>query len=176
MLAEEDDNFLTLKIENGVLKKIAKKDLDGPVKVTEKSMMPEGLTAGMTPQDFRDLLRYAMNSPYLTVVKVNDKAVTVGVPGRIAVASGGVIEAKFTAGAAVKTKLLIGSSGKFTLELDGKPLGNGTGTKTAQPDADGFDVSLSAGEHTLKLTLADKADAVVYARFLDPDRKLSQGD
>jgi len=176
LLAEEDENFLTLKIENGVLKKIAKKDLDGHVKVTEKSMMPEGLTAGMTPQDFRDLLRYAMNSPYLTVVKVNDKAVTVGVPGRIAVTGGGVVEAKFTAGAAVKTKLLVGASGKYTLELDGKPLGGGAGTKTAQPDAEGFDVTVNAGEHTLKLTLADKADAVVSARFLDPARKLSQGD
>ncbi len=173
LLAEEDENFLTLKIENGVLKKIAKKDLDGPVKVTEKSMMPEGLTAGMTPQDFRDLLRYAMNSPYLTDVTVAGKSVSVGVPGRIAVTKGGTVDARFTASKELKTKLLIGSSFEFTVELDGKPLGKGTGTgKAVQPDSEGFDVTLSVGEHALRIITAE-AEAVLYARFLDPERKLS---
>ena len=173
LLAEEDDKFLTLKIENGVLKKIAKADLDGPVKITEKSMMPEGLTAGMTPQDFRDLLRYAMNSPYLTDVTVAGKPVSVGVPGRIAVAKGGTIEAKFTASKELKTKLLIGSSVAFTVELDGKSIGQGTGTgKAIQPDTDGFEVTLSAGEHTVRI-ITGEAEAVLYARFLDPERKLS---
>ncbi len=173
LLAEEDDKFLTLKIENGVLKKIAKADLDGPVKITEKSMMPEGLTAGMTPQDFRDLLRYAMNSPYLTDVTVGGKPVSVGVPGRIAVTKGGTIEAKFTAAKELKTKLLIGSSTEFVVELDGKPLGKGTGTgKAIQPDTDGFEVTLPAGEHTLRI-ITGEAEAVLYARFLDPERKLS---
>jgi len=173
LLAEEDDKFLTLKIENGVLKKIAKTDLDGPVKITEKSMMPEGLTAGMTPQDFRDLLRYAMNSPYLTDVTVAGKPVSVGVPGRIAFAKGGAVDAKFTASKELKTKLLIGSSAPFTVELDGKSLGKGTGTgKAIQPDTDGFDVTLPAGEHTLRIIIAE-GEAVLYARFLDPERKLS---
>ena len=174
VLAEEDDNFLTLKIENGVLKKIAKKDLDGPVKITEKSMMPEGLTTGMTPQDFRDLLRYAMNSPYITDVVVADKPVSAGVPGRIALKSGGAIDAKFTASAAFKTKLLIGSSAAFTVELDGTPIASGKGTgKAIQPDTEGCDVVLSAGEHTLKIVVAGTAEAVLYARFLDSERKLT---
>ena len=174
VLAEEDDQFLTLKIENGVLKKIAKKDLDGPVKITEKSMMPEGLTAGMTPQDFRDLLRYAMNSPYLTDVSVAGKPVSAGVPGRIALAKGGEVEAKFTASKELKTKLLIGSSAPFIVMLDGKPAGSGKGTgKAIQPDTDGFDVTLPVGEHTLKIVVAGTAEAVLYARFLDPERKLS---
>ena len=173
LLAEEDDKFLTLKIENGVLKKIAKADLDGPVKITEKSMMPEGLTAGMTPQDFRDLLRYAMNSPYLTDVTVAGKPVSVGVPGRIAVTKGGTIDAKFTATKELKTKLLIGSSVAFTVELDGKVIGKGTGSgKAIQPDTDGFEVTLPAGEHTLRI-ITGEAEAVLYARFLDPERKLS---
>ena len=46
-------------------------------------MMPEGLTAGMTPQDFRDLVRYVMANPFLTDVTVNGKPVSAGVPGRI---------------------------------------------------------------------------------------------
>ena len=173
LLAEEDDKFLTLKIENGVLKKIAKADLDGPVKITEKSMMPEGLTAGMTPQDFRDLLRYAMNSPYLTDVTVAGKPISVGVPGRIPVTKGGTIDAKFTAAKELKTKLLIGSSVEFTVELDGKVIGKGTGTgKAIQPDTEGFEVTLPAGEHTLRI-IAGEAEAVLYARFLDPERKLT---
>ena len=61
----------------------------------------------------------------------------------------------------------------FTVELDGKPLGKGTGTgKAIQPDTDGFDVVLPVGEHMLRIVIAE-ADAVLYARFLDPERKLS---
>src|SRR5207248_10189506 len=37
VLAEEDEKSVTLKVENGVLKKIPKADLDGPVQVVEKS-------------------------------------------------------------------------------------------------------------------------------------------
>ena len=83
MLAEEDDKSITLKIENGVLKKIKKADLDGPVQVSEKSLMPEGLGYNMTPQDFRDLVRYVMANPFLTDVTVNGEKQSVGVPGRI---------------------------------------------------------------------------------------------
>ena len=43
VLAAEDDQSITLKTENGVLKQIQKKDIDEPVKVQEKSLMPEGL-------------------------------------------------------------------------------------------------------------------------------------
>ena len=50
--------------------------------------------------------------------------------------------------------------------------GKGTG-KAVQPDTDGFDVTIPAGEHTLKITLTGNGDAVLYARFLDPERKLS---
>ena len=48
ILAEEDDKTITLKIENGVLKKIKKADLAEPVRVAEKSLMPEGLGYNMT--------------------------------------------------------------------------------------------------------------------------------
>ena len=78
MLAEEDDQTITLKIENAVLKKIKKADLDGPVQVLEKSLMPEGLGYNMTPQDFRDLVRYLMAHPFLTDVTVDGKPVPAG--------------------------------------------------------------------------------------------------
>src|SRR4029079_11892505 len=71
VLAEEDDQTITLKIENAVLKKIKKTDLNGPVIVSEKSLMPEGLGYNMTPQDFRDLVRYVMASPFLIDVTIN---------------------------------------------------------------------------------------------------------
>ena len=65
VLAEEDDKTITLKLENAVLKKIKKADLNGPVSVSEKSLMPEGLGYNMTAQDFRDLVRYLMAHPFI---------------------------------------------------------------------------------------------------------------
>jgi putative membrane-bound dehydrogenase-like protein len=178
VLAAEDDQSITLKVENAVLKRIARKDLDGPVKVAKKSMMPEGLAAGVSEQDFRDLVRYVMASPFLTHVAVNGKPVSVGVPGRIPLpkpAGAVTITAEFTAAAALRTKLLVGASDPFTVKLDGKEVGKGEGTsKRPQPDTEGFDVELPAGKHTLTITVASNgATDAVFARFLDPDRKLS---
>jgi putative membrane-bound dehydrogenase-like protein len=177
LLAEEDDNSITLKVENAQLKKFQKKDLDGPVKILEKSMMPEGLTAGMTPQNFRDLIRYVMAHPHLTEVTVNGKALSSGVTGRIPLPMEKeiTIEAEFTAADALKTKLLIGSSNAFTVKLDGKPIGTGAGTgKAARPDGEAIDVELPKGKHTLTFTTSNSAAAgAAYLRFLDPDRKLS---
>ena len=83
LLAEEDDKTITLKLENAVLKTIKKEDLAEPVRVAEKSLMPEGLGYNMTPQDFRDLVRYVMANPFVTDVTVNGTALAVGVPGRL---------------------------------------------------------------------------------------------
>ena len=66
VLAEEDDKTITLKIENAVLKKIKKADLERAGAGAEKSLMPEGLGYNMTPQDFRDLVRYLMAHPFIT--------------------------------------------------------------------------------------------------------------
>jgi len=177
LLAEEDDNSITLKVENAQLKKFQKKDIDGPIKVLEKSMMPEGLTAGMTPQNFRDLIRYVMAHPYLTEVSVNGKSVSAGVTGRITLPMEKeiTIEAEFTTAEAIKTKLLIGASYAFTVKLDGKPLGTGAGAgKSTRPDGEAIDVELPKGKHTLTFTTSNSAAAgAAYLRFLDPDRKLS---
>jgi putative heme-binding domain-containing protein len=182
VLAEEDEKSVTLKIENGVLRKIAKADLEGPVQTVEKSLMPEGLGYNMTPQDFRDLVRYLMADPFLTDVTVNGKPESAGVPGRVALpdAKGGpvVVEATVTAPEDVKTTLLIGSSAEFVVRVDGKAVGGGVGAgKEVRPDMAGFEVLLPKGTHTV--TVAVKAAGpgqVVYARFRDPDRKLRYPD
>ncbi len=66
LLHAEDEQSITLKMENNVLKTIQKKDIDGKVQVQEKSLMPEGLANNMTVQDFRDLVRYVMAHPFVT--------------------------------------------------------------------------------------------------------------
>ena len=182
VLAEEDEKTITLKIENGVLKKIKKADLNGPVQVSEKSLMPEGLGYNMTAQDFRDLVRYAMANPFVADVTVNGEKLSVGVPGRITLpdtkGAPAIVEAEVTAPAEVKTKLLVGSSADYEVRLDGKVIGAGKGTgKQLRPDQDAYDVTLSAGKHTLTVAVKNAGTGnVVYARFLDPDRKLKYAD
>ncbi len=180
LLAEEDDKFITLKVENGVLKKIAKKDLDEPVKIIEKSMMPEGITTGMSTQDFRDLVRFVMASPFITDVNVDGRAVAAGVNGYIAlpdrkVAGTTVVEAKLSTNAAAKTQLLVGSRDGFEVFLDGKPLGTGKGSGArVEPDREAVAVELTPGEHTI--TVKSNYAGIgrgIFLRLLDPDRKVS---
>jgi putative membrane-bound dehydrogenase-like protein len=178
--AGEDDKSITLKVEEGRLRKFAKADLDGPVKVLEKSMMPEGLAGGMTPQDFRDLVRYVMAHPFLTHVTVNGQAVAVGPRGFIPFpeAKPGevvVVEAKVTAAAAVKSKLLLGSADPVTVHLDGKKVGDVAGqSRTADPDQEAVPVELTKGDHTVRFEIGAKNVVKgFYARFHDPERKMS---
>ena len=174
VLAEEDERFLTLKIENGVLRKIAKADIDGDVKIVEKSMMPEGLAYAMSVQDFRDLVRYVMASPYLTAVTVDGKATSVPVTGRIplAVGTATTIEVEFTAAADLKTQLLLGIVGPYEVRLDGKILKAGDAPKSAE-EGIAVPVSLSAGKHKLVVILK-KSGAAASLRLIDSDRKLTQ--
>ncbi|AWM39984.1 Cytochrome c [Gemmata obscuriglobus] len=177
LLAEEDDKTITLKLENAVVKKIKKEDLAEPVRVAEKSLMPEGLGYNMTPQDFRDLVCYVMANPFVTAATVNGTKLKVGVPGRLVLpdtkGAPAVLEAEFTAPVELKTKLLIGSTGDYELRLDGKAIGTGKGAgKDVRPDRDGVEVTLPAGTHTLTVVVKGAGVNVVYARFLDPDRKL----
>jgi putative heme-binding domain-containing protein len=178
VLAEEDDKSIALKQENGVVRKIAKADLDGPLQTVEKSLMPEGLGYNMSAQDFRDLVRYAMANPFLTEVNINGEKKSLGVPGRIVLPeakNGSVIEAEFTSPDDWKTTLLIGSSTDYEVKLDGKLIGTGTGAgKPVQPDQTPLPVSLTKGKHTL--TIQTKGSGAVYARFADPDRKLRYPD
>jgi putative membrane-bound dehydrogenase-like protein len=181
VLAEEDEKSITLKQENGVLKRILKADLDGPVQVVEKSLMPEGLSYNMSPQDFRDLVRYLMANPFLTEVTVNGERRSVGVPGRILLPEQSgpvVVEAEVTATADLKTVLLVGSSADYEVRLDGKPIGTGKGTgKQVQPDQTAFEVVVPKGKHTVTVAVkGGGAGNVLFARFADPDRKLRYPD
>jgi len=181
LLAEEDENTITLKLEGASFKTIKKADLAEAVRVSEKSLMPEGLGYNMTPQNFRDMVRYVMAHPFLTDVKVNGENLSVGVPGRLVLpdtkGAPAVVEAEVTSPAVLKTKLLIGSSGDYEVRLDGKPIGTGKGTgKQLRPDQDGFDVVLPAGKHTLTIVVKSGTGNALHARFLDPDRKLQYLD
>src|SRR5205823_9726744 len=94
------------------------------------SLMPEGLSYNMSPQDFRDLIRYLMANPFLTEVTVNGERRSVGVPGRILLPERTgpvVVEAEVTATADVKTVLMVGSSAEYEVRLDGKLIGTGKG-------------------------------------------------
>ncbi|MFO0822973.1 MAG: c-type cytochrome [Gemmataceae bacterium] len=181
LLAEEDEKTITLKLEGAAFKTIKKADLAEPVRVSEKSLMPEGLGYNMTPQNFRDMVRYVMAHPFITEVKVNGTKLEVGVPGRLPLpdtkGSPAIVEAEFSVDSDLKTKLLVGSSADYEVRLDGKPLGTGKGTgKQLRPDQDGHDVALTAGKHTLTIAVKGGAGNALFARFLDPDRKLKYPD
>jgi hypothetical protein len=143
-------------------------------------MMPEGLAGGMTPQDFRDLVRYVMANPFLTHVMVNGKPVAMGPRGflplpEVKPGERVVVEAKVTAAAAVKTKLLLGSADSIDVKIDGKAVGGAAGQiRKADPDQEAIPVELTKGDHTIRFEV--EAKNVVkgfYARFLDPERKLT---
>jgi putative membrane-bound dehydrogenase-like protein len=179
LLHAEDDQSVTLKTENAVLKRIPKKELDGAVKVAEKSMMPEGLASGMTEQDFRDLIRYVMAHPYLTDVSVGGKKLDVPVAGRIPLpqakdTSEVELVVEVTATDEVKTTLQLagGSVSRFVVKVDGtKESAEGGPNELAVP------ITLGKGKHTLTIRVSYKGtQAWATARLLDPDRKLGQPD
>ncbi|QDU22801.1 PVC-type heme-binding CxxCH protein [Urbifossiella limnaea] len=180
VLHAEDEKSVTLKLEQGVLKTIAKADLDGPLQTVERSLMPEGLGYNMTPQDFRDLVRYLMANPFLTSATVNGTAARVGVDGRIPLpdtkGAPAVVEARVTAPENLKLTLLVGASSDFEVRIDGKAAGVGKGSgERVRPDEVAIEVTLAPGEHTV--TIAARAGGgAVYARFADPDRKLRYPD
>lgn len=178
LLASEDDKSITLKVENGILKRFDKDDLEGPVKVLEKSMMPEGLTAGMSPADFRDLVRYLMANPFLTTVTINGEQKTVGVSGLIAVPEKGAeIEASVKLNKPFATKLMVGAPAGFELFLNGEKVGTGTGAGEATtPDREQFGVTLRSGENRIKLVLRGEADGPLMLRFHDPYRFIQYPD
>ncbi len=180
VLAGEDEKSVTLKLEQGVLKTIPKADLDGPLQTVERSLMPEGLGYNMTPQDFRDLVRYLMANPFLTAVSVNGAAARVGVDGRIPLpdtkGSPSVVEAKVTAPEDLKLTLLVGATADFEVRLDGKAAGIGKGSgDRVRPDEVSIEVTLPKGEHTVTV-VARAGGGAVYARFADPDRRLRYPD
>lgn len=201
LLAEEDEQSITLKTENDKLTKILKKDIEGPVRIQEKSVMPEGLGNNMTVQDLRDLIRYVMVHPFLTDVSIagpygvketptidfNNPTATkamswqqpmVGVPGRIALPAAKAAAITFvvgrvTAPSPMKTRLQLGAAHQVRVWVNGKEAYNAKPGATANPDQAGADVELREGVNHILLLVTYQGDReVVYARLLDPNRRL----
>jgi len=184
ILAEEDDQTITLKLEGGAFKTIRKANI-AEVRVAEKSLMPEGLSNNMSLQDFRDLIRYLMAHPFITEGRINGQKTAVGVSGRFVVRAGSdgkkvaTLEATFTATTALETRLLIGSAAPYEVFLDGQRIGQGRGAgERVRPDLEAIPVRLTAGEHTLTVQLesVEAKGSPLYLRFLDPERKLRYPD
>ncbi len=202
LLIAEDGQSVTLKGENDVVKVIQRKDIEGKILVQEKSIMPEGLANNITVQDFRDLIRYTMAHPFITEVKLAKtvtgaallpepwkaspevdriwKAPTVGPTGRISLPSNqdvnGIvyIAAEVTAPAPLRARLLLGAAHDVTIKINGKKVYSGKPGKQDAPDQAGVEVELQKGVNRIMIQVAYLGDNVaLYARFLDPDRKLS---
>jgi putative membrane-bound dehydrogenase-like protein len=196
VLQAEDDQSITLKTENAVLKQIQKKDIDD-IKVQEKSLMPEGLGNNMSVQDFRDLVRYTMANPFITraeqaevIPPADSKAkwaksqrTEVGVTGRLGLPFVGekparvVIDAKVFAPEDMTVRLLVGSKNDYTASVGGVQVnGKGSG-RDAQPDQSSVELKLKKGENGLRVTTTFQGKGqAVYLRFHDPDRKLRYPD
>lgn len=188
LLVEEDKQSITLKVENAVLKKIQKEEID-TIRVQEKSMMPEGLDKNMSVQDFRDLVRYVMADPFWTnvTVTVGKEQLTqkVGVSGRISlpetkeatpVTISGFVEApadmelRFRVGIKEPFTLIVGEQGTQVV----KDPGSGS---DVFPDQREVKLKLSKGKNLIRIeTKTQGKDQAIYARFHDPERKLRYGD
>jgi putative membrane-bound dehydrogenase-like protein len=204
LLAAEDDQSLTLKGENDALKRIEKKDID-EVAVQEKSVMPEGLNKNMSEQAFRDLVKYVMANPFITDVAVTgpfgDKVPPkldrfgvpkgfewtypkVGPPGRIPLPAAkgqaeceALVYAEVTAPAAMQTRLLVGTNHPLRVQLNGEVVYDGKPGQRLDPDQAGVDVRLRRGTNRLAFVVTYTGNrAALYARLLDPQRKLKYGE
>jgi putative membrane-bound dehydrogenase-like protein len=201
LIAAEDNRSVTLKTENDATKVILKQDID-EMSDQGKSIMPEGLAGTMTVQDFRDLVRYVMAHPFLTDVAVagpfeprtapaaadlagaqHGQAVkwdrpVVGPPGRIPLPASktdavAYAAAEVTAPATVRTRLQFGAAQPLQVWLNGTEVYSGRPGERATPDEAGVEVELKEGTNRLLVRVTYRGDReALYARFLDPQRKL----
>ncbi|MCE9531915.1 MAG: c-type cytochrome [Planctomycetes bacterium] len=196
LLHAEDEQTITIKAENAVLKVIAKKDIE-EIRIQEKSLMPEGFGSNIKIQEFRDLIRYTMAHPFMTDVAVFEAPKLspdlvgksypfVGVTGRIEVSleSHVQIRATVTATETIKTKLLLGIRPDAVVKINGKEHAVKGSRTEPRPDQVAIDVELSEGENIIVVAfrtfnIGDEGikfqapnKEAVYLRFHDPDRKL----
>jgi hypothetical protein len=127
--------------------------------------MPEGLAKPLSDADFRDLIRYAMAHPFVTEWAVGDKRISAPVTGVWDLPANVPARATFTAGQPVRTRLIVTSSARVRVTIDGMPIHEGG------PGEQSIEVKLDAGER--RLTLESATQTTVSVRFLDPDRRLS---
>jgi putative membrane-bound dehydrogenase-like protein len=195
MLVAQDDSSITLKSENDVVQLILRKDIEGKIKIQEKSIMPEGLANNMTAQEFRDLIRYTMAHPFLTEVSLagpwpekmeppkepTRTRPVVGAPGRIplpATKKAGkhmvYVSVAVSSPAAFRTRLQLGAAHPMRVLLNGKEVYAGKPANgQAAPDQAGVEVELKEGLNRLLFQVTYEGDnEAMYARLLDPERRL----
>jgi len=184
LLHAEDEKTITLKVENNQLKTIAHKDIEGKVRVLDKSMMPEGLAATMTVQDFRDLVKYVMAHPFITEATLENSGaktkISVGPGGRLSlpdIASKSqkvILIATVDAPHAMRTRLFHGANASAKFFLNDSLVDSSPGSKAAaEPDTGAIEAALKAGVNVLRVELQYTGKGrAVYLRFFDPERKL----
>ena len=168
-----------------MLKVIQKKDID-EVRVQEKSLMPEGFGSNIKIQEFRDLIRYVMAHPFITEVRLfvekspdawEKQAPIVGVPGRIPIPDGDMnlyIQAAVTAPEGAEDEAAARHSRRLHRSDRQQEIHGQRERADAQPDQVAIDVELAKGENQITIEFHSKGKSeAVYARFHDPDRKLS---
>jgi hypothetical protein len=100
----------------------------------------------------------------------------VGVHGRIPLPDGDaevLIHATVTAPANLKTKLLLGICNDAKVTIGEKSYSVKGSNSNVQPDQVSVDVELPKGESKIEIRFKSNGKGeAVYARFLDPDRKL----
>jgi hypothetical protein len=107
----------------------------------------------------------------------------VGSPGRIPLPAtksraSAHIAAEVSASTPMRTRLQLGAAHAVKVWLNGKVVYEGQpGPNPVQPDQAGVDVNLTEGTNALLVRVTYQGDsAALYARFLDPDRKLTYGE
>lgn len=175
VLVGEDDQTLTLKMENSVVKTFAKKEIE-KIQVQEKSLMPEGLANNMTVENFRDLVRYVMANPFITEVRVGKATPIVGPDGRITLPDSGMttILAQVKVADAMTLPLAFGIKGNATLQINDQKMELKGSGKDAAPDQARTEIQLRPGVNTIAIDYQPKGKGeAVYLRLLDPDRKVT---
>jgi putative membrane-bound dehydrogenase-like protein len=182
VLVGEDAQTLSLKMENNVVKVFNKKEIE-KVLVQEKSLMPEGLGNNMTVQDFRDLVRFLMANPFISEGIMNHgdvvKPLSIGADGRIPLPFSEMhksvqISTNISVKSSTKMMLHLGSTSNLVIRLNGKSFPVGGSGKPAAPDQSKVELELKEGINELTIEVAvQKKDESLYARFADPDRKVT---
>src|SRR5262249_46163314 len=107
----------------------------------------------------------------------------VGPPGRIPLPeaknrAAAHVAAELTSPAGLRTRLQLGASHAVKVWVNGNLVYEGQpGPSPAQPDQAGVDVTMKEGVNQLLVEVSYQGDnEAIYARFLDPDRKLRYGE
>jgi putative membrane-bound dehydrogenase-like protein len=149
LLVSEDATGVTIRQENDQTRVIPRSEID-ELQVSEKSVMPEGLAKPLSDADFRDLIRYAMAHPFVTEWAVGDKRISAPVTGVWDLPANVPARATFTAGQPVRTRLIVTSSARVRVTIDGIPIHEGG------PGEQSIEVKLDAGERRLTLESATR--------------------